>query len=598
LDLRRELRELAFAGDFFAQKAAELLDAKTEPRDAPDGALTRELEREAREGDGAAMIILACLAFHGSRGRVNPAKAKKWLKTAHSLKNALAGVLLEIYFAPGGGEARAANVARAWKKAVSLGILGAEAAFASFHIGPPARDLALGRELALKAARAGDPRGMYLLHRLFETQDPTVPLIGAEEALAWLRKSAARDFPPALLALAALCLEGRLLPRDLQMARKLYRRALQYQFREGDVYLALAQTRFAGQGRPARPKAGVAYLEKAVAAGSTAAMGYFGEYLFQGKAGEARRAEGLTLLYKAARLGNDPAQAFFGNALINAPDAILAAPESAWLAKASPQARDDPYALYALGRMLEAGIGIRADLGQSFQATARAAQKGHPDAAHAAARAYYLGLGVKADARQCVYWAGQAAAKGHAASLFCLGYVYLGGREDIRPQKRKAELALQAALRGRYPPAGGVLGMAYALGSFGAPNYPQALESARAGLKLGDENSRGALGYLLLEGLGVRRDEDRGLALMRRASARGAPLATYLLALAYFKGDAVPRDLRKARDYAALAVPELPREAGALLEGVEAALADVKIPERPRRGLSAYERLFMDLSDP
>ena len=72
-------------------------------------------------------------------------------------------------------------------------------------------------EQAVALARAGDPEAQYALSSALHHAGKL------DESLYWLRLAAARDLVPARLALAAIVMDGRACPRDLEQAGDLLR---------------------------------------------------------------------------------------------------------------------------------------------------------------------------------------------------------------------------------------------------------------------------------------------------------------------------------------------------------------------------------------
>lgn len=134
-----------------------------------------------------------------------------------------------------------------------------------------------------------------------------------------------------------------------------------------------------------------------------------------------------------------------------------------------------------------------------------AAAAGEADAQYAVAAAYFQGTGgVERDIAKSLEWLERAAAQGHLESAYRLGEVYFHGYGGVKQDLAKAAEAF------RRP----------AVADF--------------------EESKVYLGYLFFTGQGVPQDQERGIALLREAAARGQDAAWKLLWEAYAAGQLEP----------------------------------------------------------
>lgn len=174
-----------------------------------------------------------------------------------------------------------------------------------------------------------------------------------------------------------------------------------------------------------------------------------------------------------------------------------------------------------------------------------------------------------------------------AAIAICLATPALAGVEE-GVRKWRANDYAGAVAEWKAPAAAGNrdaqfnLGQAYKLGR-GVPADPAvAIDYYRKAAAQGHQPAEANLGWVLFQ-TGKRQE---ALPILQRAAGRGDPHSQYLLGVAYFNGDVVPRD--QARSYRLMtsaAASGLPQARDALIE------LDARIPLAERqKALSSAER--------
>ncbi len=181
------------------------------------------------------------------------------------------------------------------------------------------------------------------------------------------------------------------------------------------------------------------------------------------------------------------------------------------------------------------------------------AERGDAQAQCALGERYRYGRGVDRDAALAFAWFQKAALQGYADGQSKLGAMYFAGRG----QERGAVHFLDAQGRGTGPcPCPGQFGLGLRRGSGGGPGCPLAAEwygKAYQGLpgmaEAGHPAAQFRVGNMYLMGLGLPKDEKKGLAWIRKAAEAGCITAQAQLDSLYARGGGVAKDEQQAVEW-------------------------------------------------
>jgi TPR repeat protein len=169
----------------------------------------------------------------------------------------------------------------------------------------------------------------------------------------------------------------------------------------------------------------------------------------------------------------------------------------------------DPKAQLALGQTYQDAKDPE-KLPQSVYWFTKAAEQGNAEAEWMLADAYGAGEGVTRDDRSALYWSRKAAEDGQAQAQWVLGMNYRDGRSVERDHQEAFKWFLRAAKQGDADSQVSVAQM-YEDGDSVPQDYVQAANwYKKAAEHVSDRGGAGAarssLGFLYIEGLGVRQD--------------------------------------------------------------------------------------------
>ena len=313
-------------------------------------------------------------------------------------------------------------------------------------------------------------------------------------------------------------------------------------------------------------EAALAAYRRAADAGYPAGLHWLGYCHASGKGVPRDEAQAVRHYTAAARADYAPAQTGLGGSLLHGKGIVRDREAAfAWLGRAAAQGHPEGAAVHAL--CLTRGVGVAADPEKGMANTRRAAWLGSPVA--------QFGLGLMlteagdaegVDWLRCAASAGEVRAQLHLARSLDEGrLVRRDGREALKWYALAAgqgEVEAQLAMgRARRNGAGGM-----------RRNLGEAAEWFRKAADQGNDEARTWWGMMLLDGTGVARDGEAGLALIRRAAENGFAQAQYLLGLCLYSG--------------AGGVPEDPAEA---FKWFEAAAAQKVLPARIFVGFCYYQ---------
>lgn len=292
-------------------------------------------------------------------------------------------------------------------------------------------------------------------------------------------------------SLAALLLEGRVLPKDGARVRTLLEPLAE---EENPAALAMLGDLYVKGAEPVEPDPALGrdYYERAAALGELGAKNKLGLMLLAGEVGPADPERGLKLLREVAEAGDGWAKIQLGDALTQGGAVDVDA-----------MAARDYYK-----SALDQGIGAGAvKLGLLYLNGAGALR---PDPAKAAE------------------FFEEAVGDGDDLARIQLALMHFEGRGVAKDLGRSLELLGDAAQDSAW--ANGILGGYYADGRYGQPDYQKARDYFERAVQLGDASASFRFGGLLASGPLAAEHRDEGLALVRGAVAQGVPGAAVEMA--------------------------------------------------------------------
>lgn len=355
-------------------------------------------------------------------------------------------------------------------------------------VGAVERDAVMARAYLGQAADMGDNASRVTLAQMLLKST-----VGADvDKGVTLLEAAAGDHDAwGTTSLAALLLEGQVLPKDGQRVRTL----LEPLAEDGSAAaLAMLGDLYVKGADPvvANPATGRDYYEKAAALGELGAKNKLGLMLLAGNATPADAARGIQLLSEVAEAGDGWAKIQLGDALTQGGAVDVDA----------MAARD--YYQAALDQGIAAGA-VKLGL------------------------LYLNGAGtLRPDPEKAAEFFEQAAADGDDLARIQLALMHFEGRGVAKDEGRSLALLGDAAKDSAW--ANGILGGYYADGRYGRPDYQKAKDYFASAVRLGDESAGFRFGGLLASGpLGAEHREE-GLELVRGAVAQGVPGAAVEMA--------------------------------------------------------------------
>lgn len=193
--------------------------------------------------------------------------------------------------------------------------------------------------------------------------------------------------------------------------------------------------------------------------------------------------------------------------------------------------KDNPRAIYNLGIMYKQGLGVEKNIDKAKEYFIQAANHKTPDpkAMIAVAEMFEFGNGVKQDQKQAFQWYMKAAKTGYPDGLVRVADCYYSGMGIEKNQNNAYVVYTQAA------GLGSVLGAVRAaemleVGEGGQPANPaRAAEVYANAAVTGYERAEFNLGLLHMKGLGIEKDEARGMQLIKLAASKNYPPAVKYL---------------------------------------------------------------------
>lgn len=176
---------------------------------------------------------------------------------------------------------------------------------------------------------------------------------------------------------------------------------------------------------------------------------------------------------------------------------------------------------------------------------ATGASKGNALARHYMATAGLNGQ-IKLETQQIFEFLEDAVEDGDIASMQDLAYCYEEGIGVPQDRLQAKNLYRRSMLHGD---AGSAIALARLLLSDESPNYVEAFNALNFAYNNNKPEAANALGFLYMEGLGVRQNKRLGIELMEEAADQGDLTAIENLIACYRDGNGVAQDQNKVRQY-------------------------------------------------
>jgi TPR repeat protein len=252
-----------------------------------------------------------------------------------------------------------------------------------------------------------------------------------------------------------------------------------------------------------------------------------------------------------------------------------------------PLAHDgNPRAEWMLGDLYDKGEGVPRDFKKAKDLWEKATAAGDRDAMFSLAGILSAGLGGPIDSKRALALANKSASLGCSKAQHCLALTYLWGWESIKQDYSRALSYFQSAEKSgnyngnpecllgfMYENGVGVskdpqraaalmksaklhgcadgecdIGRTYARGLAGMPkDYGKAFFWLSKAVGDGNARAMSDLGWMYVDGHGVRADNKKAVQLFLKAEKNGYPFAKYNLAEMYRTGAGFPKDLKKAQ---------------------------------------------------
>lgn len=533
-----------------------------------------ELKSQAAKSDPKAELALGMRYYKGDGAEWNAIEAAQWFSKAAEHGESDAQYFLGLLYSRGHGVVRDSSLAVKWW----------QRAAANDHT---KAQLELARDSTL--LKAG------IFGELSDGQKQTI--------LTDLRKLVEKDNSEALLELASLYEEGRIVTQNHSEAIRLYQKAAQA-------------------------------LNNAAAAGETEAMVQLGSLYVTGNGVPTNRAEGIQWYQKAVSLGSTRAMIALGNATGNAtflidPDTGLPAwinkdslqwyqkaaesgdteamSELVWCSDKNPTT-GQPVSLHWARKLAEFGcpeemlsLGgtyllhgerVPQDYAEAMKWYRRAAEIGYKDAQYELARLYDQGVGVTADKTEAAKWYTKAAEQGVRRAQFYLGVQYNTGEGVTKDQQKAFQWFLKAA----DVPDGSILvgnhgieasqfnvGMMYKYGEGVAKDLQAAFKWFFKAAQNGSASAQFELGRVYETGVGVLQDKQEAFKWYQKAAYQGHQLGQRKVGRFYGDAGNSPQNRIAAHKWLSLAAAQSDEIAAKERDSVAARMNTQELAEASRQ---------------
>ena len=292
------------------------------------------------------------------------------------------------------------------------------------------------------------------------------------------------------------------------------------------------------------------WYRKAEAQGNAEAMTQIAECYESGYGVTKDEKKGVEYEKKAAALGNAKAQYWLGNTYNNGYGGEQQdyAKAVEWYRKAAEQG--NAYAQNMLGFCYYYGNGVTKDYSKAVEWFRKAAEQGYAWGQYNLGNCYYSGEGVTKDYAKAVEWYRKAAEQGNADAQRHLGYCYQNG-EGVTLDYTQALEWYKKAAEQEDEQAQAYLSSMYYTGEGVAKNDAVAKEWYNKALKNGHDE--GNLIAYIGQQFATLNNYAKAVEWYTKGSAlsgNGAASCAFRLAVMYFTGDGVEKNLAKAKEYA------------------------------------------------
>ncbi|KAK3847196.1 MAG: hypothetical protein J3R72DRAFT_187571 [Linnemannia gamsii] len=341
---------------------------------------------------------------------------------------------------------------------------------------------------------------------------PTAPISFTPELANMMARAESGDYA-AQETLGDMCIDGEVVPRDVQAAIDWYLRT------------------DSGGGSTA--------IETKLRSICLSNIGVTQEYL-----------TAVDRHHKAVVQGGFAAQRNLGGLYFAAQDYTQAL---TWYQKAAEQG--DTTAQHNIGYLYHKGLGVSQDYAEAMTWYRKAAEQGLAAAQDNIGKLYHKGLGVSQDYAEAMTWYRKAAEQGLAVAQYNIGYLYrkgLGVSQDyveaMTWYRKAAEQGLAAAQDN--------IGKLYHKGLGVSQDYAEAMTWYRKAAGQGLAAAQYNIGYLYRKGLGVSQDYAEAMTWYRKAAEQGHAAAQDNIGYLYRKGLGVSQDYAEAMTWSRKAVEQ------------------------------------------
>lgn len=176
-----------------------------------------------------------------------------------------------------------------------------------------------------------------------------------------------------------------------------------------------------------------------------------------------------------------------------------------------------------------------------------AAQEGHAKATLELAKIFMKGES-ESDIKQALEYYLKAGGLGVAEAYLHVGKLYLNGFPGSNPDASEAAKFLQLAAKGNVAEAQGLMSELYAYGYGVSQDWGEAYTLAKRGADNGDGLAQANCGFMMFYGLGVAKDTNAALVVLREAEKKNIASALVTLSEIYAT-EGPQRDINKAKEY-------------------------------------------------
>ena len=325
-------------------------------------------------------------------------------------------------------------------------------------------------------------------------------------------------------ALATFHHSGTYVERDEERAAELYRQAAFSGF--PDAAFALSQMLWTGDGIPANPKEALRLLYQAADGGITDALNDLAARLINGNGVERDVNSGYRYAVKASQNGSGYAAYLMGFVQERGLGGASDISSAVWAYRVS-SSRGDPLGHVSLGRLLLEGKGVKRDLVRARDLFSLAAESGSIEAQARLGEMLMSGTGGPQDVKRALKLL--EAASDHPVSKYVLGMKALEKSESKLARAAGLELLRQAADSGHADAQVEAALILVRKDSGFVNDTKTAINYLARAAKQGHPEALFQYGSRLLDGDGVRVNEDRGLKMLEQAAALGNVRASAMI---------------------------------------------------------------------